>query len=109
MAPNFTFPNERLFTDVVRSATPVPLSATCCGLVAALSVSVSVAPCAPSAPGVNATPRVQFALGATVIGIAPHVPVPLRTYSAGSDDIALDTTSECVAPVLVIVRLFVTV
>jgi hypothetical protein len=110
VVPNFTCPYTRLFTDVVRSTTPVPLSAACCGLVVALSVSVSVALWAPSALGVNATPRVQFALGATVIGIAPHVPVALREYSAGSDDIALDTTSGWVAPVLVTVRrLFVTV
>jgi len=44
-----------------------------------------------------------------VIGIAPHVPVPLSEYSAGSDDIALDTTSGWVAPVLVTVRFLVTV
>ena len=43
LAPNFTFPKTRLFTDVVRSATPVPLSVECCGLVLALSVNVSVA------------------------------------------------------------------
>ena len=92
MAPNFVLANVRLLTEVVRSATPVPLSAECCGLVVALSVSVSVALCGPSALGVNATPSVQFALAATVIGIAPQVPVPLSTYS-GSEVIALETTS----------------
>jgi len=109
LAPNFTFPKTRLLTDVVISATPVPLSVECCGLVLALSVSVSVALWAPSALGVNATPSVQFALGATVIGIAPQVPVPLSAYSAGSDETALDTTSGWVAPVLVTVRFLVTV
>ena len=108
LAPNFTCPYTRLLAVVVRSATPVPLSAGCCGLVVVLSVSVSVAPCAPSALGVNETRSVQLPLGATVIGIAPHVPVPLITYS-GSDDVALDTTSGWVAPVLVTVRVFVTV
>ena len=74
-----------------------------------MSLSVSVALCAPSALGVNATPSVQFALGVTVMGIAPHVPVPLRVYSDGSDEIALETTSGWVAPVLVTVRFLVTV
>ena len=74
-----------------------------------MSVKVSDALCAPSAFGVNETPSVQFVLGATVIGIAPHVPVPLSAYSAESEDIALETTSGLVAPVLLIVRFFVTV
>lgn len=108
MAPNFTSGYARLLTDVVRSATPVPLSAGCCGLVVELSVRVRVAPCDPSALGVNETPSVQFPLGETVIGIAPHVPVPLRAYS-GSDGVALDTTNGWVAPVLVTVRFLVTV
>jgi len=108
-APNFTLPNVRLLAEVVKSATPVPLSDECCGLVAALSVSVSVASWTPSALGVNATPSVQLVLGVTVIGIAPQVPVPLREYSAGSDDIALDTTSGWVAPELVTVRFFLAV
>ena len=109
VAPNFTLPNTRLSVEVVRSAIPVPLSVDCCGLVVALSVSVSVAPCEPSVLGVNATPSVQFVLGATVIGIAPHVPVPLSEYSDGSDDIALETISGLVAPVLVTVSVLVTV
>ena len=109
LVPNFWLRNARLFTEVVISATPVPLSAECCGLVVALSVSVSVAPCGPSALGVHATPSVQFVLGATAIGIAPHVPVPLSEYSDGSDDIALETISGLVAPVLVTVSVLVTV
>jgi hypothetical protein len=58
---------------------------------------------------VNATTIVQVVLGATVIGIAPHVPVPLKAYSAESDDVALAMISEWVAPVLSTVRFFVTV
>ena len=57
-----------------------------------LSNIMSVALRAPSAPGMKVIPSVQVVLGATVVGIAPHVPVPLRAY-AGSDGTALDTTS----------------
>ena len=74
-----------------------------------MSVSAIVALCAPSAFGVKATPRVQLEIGATVIGIAPQVPVPLSEYSAGSDDIAPETISGWILPVLVTVRVFVTV
>ena len=101
VVPNFWLRKVRLFTEVVISATPVPLRAECCGLVVALSVSVSVALCAPSVPGANATSSVQFVLGATVIGTAPQVPPPVTVKCAGSDDIALDTISECDVPVLV--------
>lgn len=59
-----------------------------------MSKIVSVPVCAPSATGVNATPRVQVVLGATMIGMAPHVPVPLNAYSAASDDVALAMISE---------------
>lgn len=58
--------------------------------------------------GVNDTPSVQFALGAIEIGIAPQVPVPLRLYSE-SEGIAFETISGWVAPVLWIVRFFVTI
>jgi hypothetical protein len=67
--------------------------------VVALSKIMSDAPCAPTEPGVNDTPIVQFVFGATVIGITPQVPVPLSTYSE-SDGVAPDTTSEWAAPVL---------
>lgn len=109
LSPNFSLPNTRLLFDSVRPATPTPESVESCGLVVALSKIISVVPCAPSAVGVNATPSVQMVLGATVIGIAPHVPVPLRAYSAGSDDVALPMTSEWIAPVLSTVRFFVSV
>ena len=108
MLPNFTLPNIRLLLVVVRPAMPVPVSDTCCGLVAVLSVSVNDALFAPIALGVNATPIVQFVLGATVMGITPQVPVPLRAYSE-SDGVALEITSECVAPVFATVTVFVNV
>jgi hypothetical protein len=109
LRPNFTLPNIRLLFDSVRPAAPAPESVECCGLVVALSKIISVAPCGPSAVGVNATPSVQVVLGATVIGIAPHVPMPLRAYSAESDDVALPMISEWVAPVLSTVRFLVSV
>lgn len=87
---------------------PVPLSATCCGLLVALSKTCSVALCAPAALGANATPSVHDDLGATVTGIGPHVPVPLRAYSE-SDDVAAEMTSELGLPVLSTVRFLATV
>jgi hypothetical protein len=51
---------------------------------------------------------VHDALGATVTGIGPHVPVPLRAYSE-SDDAALEMISEWVLPVLWTVRFLATV
>ena len=109
LRPNFSLPNSRLLFDSVRLATPTPESVECCGLVVALSKISSVAPCTPSAVGVNATPSVQVVLGATVIGTAPQVPVPLRANSAGSDEVALPMISEWVAPVLSTVRFLVSV
>lgn len=106
LAPNFTLPNTRVLFVVVNPAMPVPVRDTCCGLVAALSLKVSDALCAPTALGANVTPIVQLVLGATVMGIAPQVPVPLRLYS-GSDGIALAIASEFVAPVFAIVTVFV--
>jgi hypothetical protein len=91
LAPNFTLPNTRLLFEVVRSTMPVPLSDTRCGLVAVLSLIESVALCAPAAPGVNATASVHDVPGATITGIAPHVPVPLGAYSE-SDGVPLEMT-----------------
>ena len=108
LAPNFTLPNTRLLLEVVISTVPLPLSAECCGLVVALSVSVSDALRAPSALGANVTPSVQLVLGATVIGTAPQVPVPLKTKPA-ADGVALEMTSKCVAPVFVTVTFLVRV
>jgi len=107
--PIFTFPNTRLLTEVVRSTMPVPVSAELCGLVVALSLSVSDALSALAAAGVNATASVHDVLGATVTGIAPQVPVSLRANSAGSDEAALEMTRELVAPVFLTVRVLVVV
>ena len=109
LVPNFWLRNVRLFTEVVISAIPVPLRAECCGLVVALSVSVSVALCTPSVAGANATSSVQKVLCATVIGIAPQVPPPVTVKCAGSDVIALETISEWCVPVLVTFTVLATV
>ena len=108
LTPNFTLPYARLLFDRVRSARPVPVSVECCGLVVALSETISEALCAPTVAGVKDTPSVQFVLGASEIGIGPHVPVPLSAYSE-LDGVAFETSSGWVAPVLVTVRFFVTV
>ena len=84
---------------------PVPLAATLCGLVVALSVSVSDALGAPTASGVNPTPSVHDVLGASVTGIAPHVPALVTANSAGSVETALEMIS-ALAPVLLTVRVF---
>jgi hypothetical protein len=109
LLPNFTLAKARLVFVKDRPAMPLPENVDCCGLVAALSKIVSVALCEPTAFGVNATPSVQFVLGATVIGTAPQVPLPLRAYSAGSDEMAFGMISGLVAPVFLTVRFFVTV
>ena len=93
---------------IVRSTVPVPLSATCCGLVAVLSLIESVALCEPAAFGVNATPSVQDVLGATVTGIAPHVPAPVTAYSVGSDEVTLPMNSGFV-PMFATVMVLLTV
>ena len=74
-----------------------------------MSKIMSVALCAPSAPGMKVIPSVQVVLGATVIGIAPQVPVPLKEYSARSDDVALPMTRGWSAPVLSTVTVLVRV
>jgi len=109
LAPNFTLPKTKLVFERESPAMPLPDSADCCGLVAALSNRVNVALCAPTEFGANDTPSVQFVFGASVIGIAPQVPVPLSVDSAGSDDIAFEMISGLVDPVFLTVRFFVTV
>src|SRR5258708_38254454 len=103
--PNLTLPHVRLVTEVVRVVRPVPLSVTCFGLVKALSLIVSDALCAPIVLGVNATANVHDTLGASITGIAPHVPAPVSAYSE-SDVVALAIINGLVAPVLVTVAFF---
>jgi len=57
---------------------------------------------------VNEMPTVHEVDGATVTGIGPQVPVPLRTYSE-SDGVGAEITRELILPVLWTVRVFVTV
>ena len=90
--PNLTLAYTMLVFELDSPAMPLPVSVECCGLVVALSVNVSVALCAPTDAGAKVTPSVQFVLWASVIGIAPQVPVPLSEYS-GSEGTALETVS----------------
>jgi len=109
LTPNFRLPKTMLLLELVRSTMPVPLSETLCDPVPPLSLSVSVALCAPTALGVNATPSVHEVLGATVTGIAPHVPALVTAYSAGSDEVTFKMDSGLNWPVLLTVNVFVTV
>ena len=106
--PNVTLPHAKLVTEVVRVVRPVPLKVTCFGLVIALSLIVSDALCAPTVLGVNATANVHDVLGASITGIAPHVPPPVNAYSK-SDAVALAIINGFFAPVLVTVAFLVTV
>jgi hypothetical protein len=76
--------------------------------VIALSLIVSDALCAPIVLGVNATANVHDVLGASITGIAPHVPPPVNAYSK-SDAVALAIINGFFAPVLVTVAFLVTV
>jgi hypothetical protein len=51
---------ERVATDVVVAAVPVPLKGTTCGLLPASLVTVRVASKSAVAPGVNVMERLQF-------------------------------------------------
>ena len=73
-----------------------------------MSLSVRAALGVPTAFGVNATASVHDAVGASVIGIAPQVPL-LLAKNSGSDEIALEMISELVAPVLWTVSVLVAV
>ena len=56
-------------TETRVGAVPVPVSITCCGLEAPVSVTVSVALRAPRALGVNVIEIVQLAPAARVAGL----------------------------------------
>ena len=59
---NFRLVGDKLTAGVtVAAATPVPLNVTCCGLDAALSVTVIVPVSVPVAVGVKVTEMVQLA------------------------------------------------
>jgi hypothetical protein len=73
-----------------------------------LSLSVRVALGVPTIFGVYATASVHDAVGASVIGIAPQVPL-LLAENSGSDEIAFEMISELVAPVLWTVTVLVAV
>src|SRR5438552_15494893 len=60
-------------------ATPVPLSATVCGLAVPLSLMVAAALRAPVAVGVNVTLMVQLAPMASVAGLNGHVVVRAKS------------------------------
>ena len=73
-----------------------------------MSRSIRVPLCVPTVLGVNATASVHDAVGASVTGIAPQVPL-LLAENSGSDEIALEMISELAAPVLWTVSVLVAV
>jgi len=103
--PSFTLPNAKLVgvTDIV--IVPVPLTATLCGLLDALSLTDSVALCSPSALGVNPIAIVQVARCANPP--AGHVVAPVAANS-GSFEVTLPTNN-MFAPVFFTVMILVTV
>ena len=72
--PTTVLLKEMLVVDNVTGAVPVPVRATVCGLLNALSVNVSAPVAAPSPVGVNVTPTAQFPLAAM---LAPQVLVAM--------------------------------
>jgi hypothetical protein len=104
LEPIFTLPNAKLAGVTVMSTVPVPVAATCCGLLAVLSVTEIVALCGPSPLGVNPIAIVQLAKCASP---PPGQVVPVSANSA-SFEVTLPTNSGCV-PVFLTVRFLVTV
>src|SRR5260370_15843223 len=84
---------------------PVPLAATCCGLVPVLSLTESVALCGPSALGVKPIAMVQLKVGASPPG--GQLVAPVAANSA-LFEVTLCMYSGC-GPVFFTVRFFVTV
>ena len=72
-----SWPRTTVFVCVegrsLQSTSPVPASATVCGLFTALSVSVSVPVRGPVAVGLNATVIAQLAPAASVPGVTRQV------------------------------------
>src|SRR5579862_1365215 len=74
VSPIGTFGKVRLVGDTVVGATPAPVRAAVCGLLVALSVTVSVPLAGPRAVGVNVTRMVQLAPLARREGLSGQVP-----------------------------------
>lgn len=106
LEPDFTFPNASDDGETVTAAVPVPDSATFCEPAPALSKSVSVALCAPTALGVNPTATLQLFLGAM-----PPDGLHADTLAENSEGLLeLDpVTNNAVEPLFVTFRLLVTV
>jgi hypothetical protein len=80
VVPTFWLPKLMLFPpNVTLGATPVPLSATLCGLPANLCVTVMAPLRTPVAVGMNATFTVQFAATPSVAGLTGHVLVCVKS------------------------------
>ena len=108
LEPSVTLPNAKLGGKTVIVIVPLPLSATLCGLVAVLSLSVSVARRAPRSRGVKPIAMVQVRPGASPLPSDGQVEVPTAN-SAGSDEVTLPMNSGLVLPVLLTTSFMVAV
>ena len=105
LEPIFTLPNAKLVGVTVMSIVPVPLTGTCCGLVAVLSLTERVALCGPRALVVNPIAIVQVARCASPPGGQLVAPVAANSESF---EVTLPINNKFV-PVFVTVRFLVAV
>ena len=98
VAPTLVALKERLAGDALAlEATPVPKSATACGLLPAESVNVNVAERVPVAEGVNVIVTVQLADAARV---APHDLLEIAKFAEFAPEIAILVTLIAASPLL---------
>jgi len=97
VVPTFTDPKLRL-VGVSSAVVPVPLSGTCCGLPAALSVTVKFALRAPVVDGLNVRLTVQLAAAASEL---PQVVAVSGKSAASAPVTAMLLIVIAVAPTLV--------
>jgi hypothetical protein len=74
VVPTSSLVNVKLVGETVTGAVPVPVRAIDCGLLEALSVTVSDAVALPKADGVNVTVILQLFPAPSVLGLIGHVP-----------------------------------
>jgi hypothetical protein len=101
VVPTFTEPKLRL-VGVSSAVVPVPLSGTCCGLPAALSVTVRFALRAPVVDGLNVRLTVQLAAAAREL---PQVVAVSGKSAASAPVTAMLLMVSAVVPTLVSVTL----
>jgi hypothetical protein len=102
--PIFVLLNMKLVGVTDMSIVPVPVAATCCGLVLVLSLTKSVALCIPSVLGVNPIAIVQVCMDASP---PPGQVVAPVAANSGSFEVTLPMNNNFV-PVFLTVMFLVT-